>query len=73
MIRGITVRFGGRMGVRCDASTCPRVVGSLRAGIWLLIMLVTLSEEQSVGAWLVGELGSLLANGRNGLLLHVIR
>jgi hypothetical protein len=30
------------------------------------------SEEQSVRAWLVGLLGSSLANGANGLLLHVI-
>jgi hypothetical protein len=60
------------MGASCDASTFSHVVGSVRAGIWLLIMFVTLSEEQSVGAWLVGSTGSLLDNGANGLLLHVI-
>ncbi len=32
---------------------------------------MTLLEEQSVEAWLVRLLGSLSANGANGLLLHV--
>ncbi len=71
-IRGITLGCGSRMGVRRDASTCPCVVGSLRASVWLLIVLVTLLEEQSVGAWLVGSSGSSSANGKNGLLLNVI-
>jgi hypothetical protein len=44
-ICGITVGCGGRMGVRCDASTCPHVVGPIRAGVWTLIVLVTLLEE----------------------------
>jgi hypothetical protein len=35
---------------------------------------VTLLEEQSVGAWSAGSSGcSFLANGANGLLLHVTR
>jgi hypothetical protein len=71
-IRGNTVGCGSRMGVRHDASRCPHVVGSLRAGVWSLIVLVTLLEEQSVGAWLVGSSGSSSANGKNGLLLRVI-
>jgi hypothetical protein len=61
------------MGASHDAHTFPRVVGSVRAGIWSLIVLVTSSEEQFMGAWLVGLLGSLSANCENGLLLHVIR
>ena len=71
-IRGVTVGCGGLMGASCDASTFPHVVGSVCAGVWLLIVFVTLSEEQSVGAWLVGSLGSSSANGETGLLLHVI-
>ncbi len=38
------------MGVSCDASTFPCVVGSVRAGVWSLIVFMTLSEEQSMGA-----------------------
>jgi hypothetical protein len=71
-ICGITAGYGSHMRASCDASTFPHVVGSVRAGIWSLIVFMTLSEEQSVGAWLVGTLGSLTANGENGLLLHVI-
>ena len=70
-ICGLTVGCGSRMGASCDASTFLCVVGSVHAGIGLLIMFVTLSEEQSMGAWLVGLLGSSSANGANGLLLHV--
>jgi hypothetical protein len=75
-IRGVTVGCGRRMGAIHDASIIPHVVGSgwscVRAGAWLLVVFVASWEEQSVGAWLVGLLGSLLANGANGLLLHVI-
>ncbi len=74
-IRGITVGCLGHMGEICDAHTILRVVGSgwscARAGAWLLVKFVTSSEEQSVGAWLVGSSGSLLANGANGLLMCV--
>jgi hypothetical protein len=74
-IRGVTVGCGGRMSAICDASTSPRVVGArwscVCAGAWLLVVFVTSWEEQSVGVWLVGSSGSLLANGANGLLLHV--
>jgi hypothetical protein len=59
------------MGASHDASTILRVVGSVRAGAWWLIVFVTLLEEQSVGAWSVGSLGSSSANGANGLLLCV--
>jgi hypothetical protein len=63
------------MGAGCGASTIPCVIGQggswVRAGTWLLAVIATLSEEQSVGAWLAGSLGSLSANGANGLLLHV--
>jgi hypothetical protein len=63
------------MGAIHDGSTIQRVVGSgwscIRAGAWLLVVFVTSWEEQSVGAWLVGLSGSSLANGANGLLLHV--
>jgi hypothetical protein len=63
------------MGAICDASTILRVVGSVRscvcAGAWLLVVLVTLSEEQSMGAWSVGLASSSSANGANGLLLLV--
>jgi hypothetical protein len=63
------------MGAICDASAIPRVVGSgwscVRTGAWSLVVLVTLSEEQYMGAWLVGSLGSLSVNGANGLLLCV--
>jgi hypothetical protein len=76
-IRGVTVGCGRCMGAICDGSTIPRVVGSgwscVRAGARLLVMFVTLWAEQSMGAWLVGLLGSLLANGANGLMLHVTR
>jgi hypothetical protein len=65
------------MGAICDASAIPHVVGSgwscVRTGTWLLVVLVTLSEEQYVGASLVGSLGSSSANGANGLLLCVTR
>jgi hypothetical protein len=74
-ICGITVETWGCIGVICDASTIPCVVDSGRscvhAGALWLVVFVTLLEEQSVGAWLVGSLGSLLANGANELLLHV--
>ncbi len=50
----ITVGCGGRIGAICDSSTMLHVVGSgwscVRAGAWLLVVLVTSSEEQSVGA-----------------------
>jgi hypothetical protein len=64
------------MGAICDASTILHVVGSGRsyvcAGAWLLVVFMTSSEEQFVGAWLVRLSGYLSANGANGLLLHVI-
>jgi hypothetical protein len=63
------------MGAICAASTIPHVVGSgwscVCAGAWLLVVFVTSSEEQSIGAWLVGLSGSLSDNGANWLLLHV--
>ncbi len=71
-ICGISVGCGGHMGASCDASTFPHVVGSVPAGVRLLIVFVALSEEQSVRAWLVGSLGSSLANGTNWLLLRLI-
>ncbi len=74
-ILGITVECGGRMGAGCDASTIPCVVGPggswVQTGDWLMVVIVTSSEEQSVGAWSAGSLGSSSANGANGLLLHV--
>ncbi len=74
-IHGVTVGCLRRMGAIRDASTIPHVVGFGRscvcAGAWSLAVFVTLSEEQSGGAWLVGLLGSSSANGANGLLLHV--
>ncbi len=74
-ILGVTVECGGRMGAGHDASTIQPVVspgGScVCAGAWLLVVIVALSEEQSVGAWSAGSLGFSLANGANGLLLHV--
>jgi hypothetical protein len=74
-IHGITVEYGGCIGAICDASTVLRVVGPgwscVQAGAWLLVVLVPLLEEQSMGAWLVGSSGSLSANGANGLLLHI--
>jgi hypothetical protein len=39
----------------------------------LLAVIMTLSEEQSVGAWSAGSSGSSLANGANGLLFYVTR
>ncbi len=71
-ICGVTVGCGSRMGASCDASTSLHVVGSVRAGICLLTVFVTLSAEQAMGAWLVGSLGSSLANSAKGLLLRVI-
>ncbi len=57
-IRGVIVGSWGRIGAIPDASTIPFVVGSgwscVCAGAWLLVVFVTLLEEQSVGAWLVG-------------------
>jgi hypothetical protein len=74
-ICGVTVGCGGCMGAICDASTILHVVGSgwscVRAGAWLLVVLVISSEELSVGAWLVGLSGYSSANGANGLLLRV--
>jgi hypothetical protein len=35
------------------------------------MVIVTSLEEQTVGVWLVGSSGSLLANGANGLILRV--
>jgi hypothetical protein len=60
------------MGAICDASTILHVVGSgwssVCACAWLLVVLMTSLEEQSVGAWSVGSSGSSSANGANGLL-----
>jgi hypothetical protein len=65
------------MSAICDASTNPHVVGlgwsCVHVGAWLLLVLVTSSEEQSVGVWSVGSSGSSSANGANGLLLRVTR
>ncbi len=76
-IRGVTVECGGRMGAGHGASAIPRVIGCggswVCAGAWLLAVIVTFLEEQSVGAWLLGSSGSLLANDANGLLLCVTR
>jgi hypothetical protein len=74
-ICGVAVECGGRMGAGHCAPTVPRVVGCgesrVHADAWLLVVIVTSSEEQSVGAWLAEFLGSLSANGANGLLLPV--
>ncbi len=74
-IRGVAGGGGGCMGANHDASTILHVVGfgwsCVCTGTWLLVVLVTLLEEQSMGAWLVRFSGSSLANGANGLLLHV--
>jgi hypothetical protein len=74
-IRGVTVKCGGHMGAGHGTSTTRHVIGCggswVCAGAWLLAVIVTLSEEQSVGAWSVGSLGSSLANGANGSLLCV--
>jgi hypothetical protein len=63
------------MGAICDASTIPSVVGSgwscVHAGAWSKVVFVTFLEEQSMGVWFIGSWGSSLANGANGLLLHV--
>jgi hypothetical protein len=50
------------MGASRDASTFPHVVGSVRAGIRLLIVFVTLLEEQSVHGSLVGEVVGFLVS-----------
>ncbi len=74
-ILGVTVKCRGRTGVDCGVSTFLCVVGCggswVCAGAWWLAVIVTSSEEQSVGAWLVGSMGSLSAKCANGLLLRV--
>ncbi len=74
-ILGITVKCGGRMGAGHDVSKIQHVAGPggscVHAGTWLLVVIVTSSEEQSVAAWSAGSLVSLIANGANGLLLRV--
>jgi hypothetical protein len=76
-IRGITIKCGGRVDAGHSARTTLQVIGHAGrwecAGAWLLAMIVTLLGEQLVEVWLVGLLGSLLANGAKGLLLHVTR
>jgi hypothetical protein len=73
--RGVTVECGGCIGAGRGASTILHVIVCegrwVRAGAWLLVVIMTSGEEQSVGAWLAGSSGSSLANGANGLLLHV--
>jgi hypothetical protein len=65
------------MGAGGGVRTIPHVIDSggscVCAGACLLAVIVTSSTEQSVGAWTAGSLGSLSANGANGLLLHVTR
>ena len=54
-IRGVTVECGGRVDAGRGASTFLRVIGHAEnwecAVAWLLVVLVTLSEEQLVEAW----------------------
>jgi hypothetical protein len=74
-ICGVTVKCGGSMGAGHGESTIPHMIGCggswIRAGAWLLAVIVTSSEEQSVGVWLAGSSGSLSANGATGLYLCV--
>jgi hypothetical protein len=65
-IHGVIVECGGCMDAGRGARTIPCVIdhaGSWeRAGDWLLVVIVTLSEGQSVEAWLAGSLSSSSAN-----------
>ncbi len=71
----VTVKCGGCMGADCKVITILLVAGTggycVHAGAWLLVVIVTSLEEQSVGAWSAGSSGFSSANGANGLLLHV--
>jgi hypothetical protein len=68
----VTVKCGGCMGSGCEVISILHVAGTggscVCAGAWLLVVIVTLLEEQSVGAWSAGTLGFSSANGANGLL-----
>ncbi len=72
-IHGGTAGSWGCMGAIHDTSTIPCVECSrrscVRACAWLLVMFVTSLEKQSMGAWLVWSMGSLLANGEKWVVV----
>jgi hypothetical protein len=76
-ICGVTVKYGGPVDAVHGARMILHVIGCAgsweHAVAWLLAVIVTLSVEQLVEAWLTGSSGSLSANGTKGLLLHATR